>query len=334
MSPGIRMGTTESLVDGRYAVGAPLGRGGMSNVYEAWDEAVGRRVALKRLRFPSPTAKRRYQREARLLARLRHPGIAEIYEVGDDYLAMEFVQGRPLQEVIAERAPLPVAWVAALGTQIAAVLASAHRVNLVHRDIKPSNILLTPSGAVRVVDFGMSTLVGGETLSTLTPPGVSVGSEGYLAPECQDGVAGPHSDIYSLGVVLRDLGASTDFGMTSYSPNDRPASALAVVTLLEPLLGPLSPLPPFVSSPEEVPALTASYVDHASAVVALPPRPARAEASGWSPTDGPQTRSPCSTPASRHSQPITRCSWTCAETGSASSSRSVTPTAPPPKPRP
>ncbi len=271
------------MIGGRFTLVAPIGRGSMGTVHEAYDEHLHRRVALNRLSFVDDLARRRFRREARLTARLNHPGVPAIYDLGDDYIAMEYVDGHPLQDVIAEAAPLPDAWVAAIGLQIAAVLVCAHRVSLIHRDLKPSNVLLTSSGAVKVIDFGVATLVGDESLSTLTPPGVVVGTASYQAPECQYGLAGPRSDIYSLGRILADLGCAVDPSLTATDPQDRPASAFALLPMLRPLLALLPPLPTFVPDPARTRDLTEAYLTLANASTdersgPFPPRQARAEA--------------------------------------------------------
>ena len=274
-------------IGGRFTLGPPLGRGGMSTVHEAFDERLRRRVAIKQLQFASPLALRRFQREARLAARLNHPGVPSVYDLGDDYIAMEYVDGRPLQELVAEAAPLPDAWSATIGVQLAAILACAHRVGLIHRDIKPSNVLITPTGAVKLIDFGVSTLVGDESLSTLTPPGIAVGSSCYRAPEVEYGKVDARSDLYSAGRLLTELGWKQDFGLTARNPDDRPSSAYELIPLLRPYLSPLAPLPSFVPDTTLVPALTDAYVALASipaepsrgaGVRALPPRQARMEA--------------------------------------------------------
>lgn len=275
------------MIGGRFTLGPPLGRGGMGTVHEAFDERLRRRVALKQLRFASPLALRRFQREARLTARLNHPGVPAVYDLGDDYIAMEYVEGRPLQELIAEAAPLPDSWSATIGVQLAAILACAHRVGLVHRDIKPSNVLMTPAGVVKLIDFGVSTLVGDESLSTLTPPGVAVGSSSYRAPEVEYGEAEARSDLYSVGRLLADLGWKHDFGLTARDPDGRPSSAHELISLLRPYLGPPPPLPSFVPDTTLVPAMTDAYValaalptepSRSAGVRALPPRQARVEA--------------------------------------------------------
>lgn len=265
------------MIGGRFTLGAPIGRGSMGTVHEAYDERLHRRVALKQISSPDPLSLRRFQREARLTARLNHPGVPAVYDLGEDYIAMEYVEGHPLSDLIAEAAPLPSGWVAAIGLQIAAVLSAAHQVSLIHRDLKPSNVVLMPTGAVKVVDFGVATLVD-ESLSTLTPPGVVPGTNRYQAPERQFGLTGPRSDLYSLGCVLHELGAPSTVVSTlaAHDPADRPADATAVVTLLRPALGPLPPLPSFVAEPASVPAITEAYVTLASARAQAPRPPDQA----------------------------------------------------------
>lgn len=275
------------MIGGRYTLGAPIGRGAMSHVYEAHDERLRRRVVVKLLRVASPVALRRIQREARLAARLNHPGIPEIYDLGDDYIAMEYVHGRSLKELAAETAPLPEAWIAAIGVQLAAVLGCAHRIGLIHRDIKPSNILITSDGAIKLIDFGVSTVVGEGSTSRITPPGVVVGSREYRAPECEYGEADARSDLYSVGLVLSDLGWRIDLDLTARDPDERPQTALELISLLRPHLGDLTPLPAFVPDPRKVASLTDAYVALAlldphhvvsQAGRVPPPRQARSEA--------------------------------------------------------
>jgi serine/threonine protein kinase len=153
---------------------------------------------------------------------------------------MQYVHGSSIRDLIAEAAPLPLEWVAAIGLQIAAVLACAHRVSLIHRDLKPSNLLLTRDGAVKVIDFGVAALGVDAALSTLTPAGVIVGTATYQAPERMLGLYSPRSDLYSLGCVLRELAPDVDpliDELTAHNPDDRPASAVDVITRLLPLLG-------------------------------------------------------------------------------------------------
>jgi serine/threonine-protein kinase len=161
----------------QYRVQARLGEGGMGVVYKARDTRLGRSVALK---FLKPQLSRSWEREARAVAALNHPHIATLYEVGEHqgapYLAMEFVEGRPL------RGPLPVEQVVVLGIQIAEALAAADAAGIVHRDLKPGNILVTEKGSVKVLDFGLGKMAAeGEAASTQTV-GIA-GTPGYIAPE-------------------------------------------------------------------------------------------------------------------------------------------------------
>lgn len=249
----------------------------MSHVYEAHDERLDRRVAVKQLRFATPLSVRRFQREARLVARLSHPGVPEIYDLGDDYIAMEHVQGRQLSELVAELAPLPDPWIAAIGVQLAAILTCAHGVGLIHRDIKPSNVLLTDAGAIKLVDFGVSKLIGDDAQSGITPSGAVVGSGEYRAPECEYGEADARSDLYSVGLVLADLGWHIELDLTARDPDERPQSAVDLISLLRPHLGDLTPLPAFVPDPRLVASLTEAYVALALiSPAAAPSKPARA----------------------------------------------------------
>jgi eukaryotic-like serine/threonine-protein kinase len=259
------------MIGGRFTLGPPVGRGGMGTVHVAYDERLHRRVALKQLSFFDDVSRRRFRREARLTARLDHPGVPAVYDLGDDYIAMEYVEGHSLRDLIAELAPVSDAWAAALGLQVAAVLACAHRISLIHRDLKPSNILVTATGAVKVIDFGIATLVGAEEPSTLTPPGAMLGSPTYRAPETGRGSTGPGTDLYALGCVLHELGAAglstVVSALTAHRPSDRLASASALIAELRPLTGGLDPLPGFVPDPRRVNDITAAYVDLADPVL-------------------------------------------------------------------
>jgi len=175
---------------------------------------LGRRVALKIL--PAEFARdddrvARFEREARAVAALSHPGIAVLYELGEidntRYLAMEYVEGRSLQEQLAA-GPLSIDCVADYTIQIADALEHAHGRGILHRDIKPANIMVTPEGRVKLLDFGLAKLLGGrdETCSALTAPGNWMGTLQYCAAEVLRGrEADRRSDIYSLGVVLYQM---------------------------------------------------------------------------------------------------------------------------------
>ncbi|TDC73909.1 serine/threonine-protein kinase, partial [Actinomadura sp. 7K507] len=203
-------------IGGRYARGNPLGIGGMGEIWEGTDDRLNRQVAIKVIRpgLPDrPAARRRFYREARILARLRHPGIPALYDFGahddDLFIVMELVPGAVgLRDLIAERGddPLPVPWTALIGAQFCAALAAAHGAGLIHRDLTPSNIVLAPDGAVKILDFGVAGAADRAEFSEITHPGEVPGSAHYIAPEL-DGHAGAdaRSDLYSAGCVLYEL---------------------------------------------------------------------------------------------------------------------------------
>lgn len=209
------------MIAGRYELTAPVGRGGMGEVWAAYDTRLDRRVALKQLRpdlLPSGTGGRsaiaRFKREARLTARLEHPGVPAVFDVGDHdgllYLVMQLIDGVDLAAVLDARGALPVDWAVAVGAQIATVLAAAHAVSLVHRDLKPRNVMLSRGGVVRVLDFGVAALLDPD-LTRVTVVGETVGSPAYMSPEqITSGTVSPRSDLYALGCVLHELVAGEE----------------------------------------------------------------------------------------------------------------------------
>ncbi|MFO0888842.1 MAG: serine/threonine-protein kinase [Isosphaeraceae bacterium] len=199
---------------GEYRLGRELGRGGMGVVYEAWQESLGRWVAVKILptsALQSERARARFLREARVLARLRHPHIVPIHTVGEHegilYYAMDLIEGCGLDQLVA-RSPEDHAsgarsrWVARIGLQAADALAHAHEQAFLHRDIKPANFLLDAEGHLWLADFGLAWLAND---GDLTSEGGFVGTLRYTAPECFHGMADERSDIYSLGLTLYEL---------------------------------------------------------------------------------------------------------------------------------
>ena len=170
----------------RYELVRPLGHGAMATVDLAQDVELDRPVALKRLAenlARDEELRRRFVREARLAARLAHPNVVRVFDVGEDdgrpFIAMEYVDGETLAEVVARRGALPPAEAAGLGMQICAGLAAAHAAGLVHRDVKPQNLLLGSDGVLKLGDFGIA--VGHEG-TRLTVAGTVLGTAGYLAP--------------------------------------------------------------------------------------------------------------------------------------------------------
>ncbi len=205
------------LVDARYRLDRILGRGGMGEVWAAEHISLQRPVAIKLLRaaaLASGQQRERFLREARVLSAIRHPhvvGVSDFGELpdGSPFIAMEFVRGRTLSEVIAQDGPLPWPRVVTLLRQIASALAETHRQGVTHRDLKPDNVLVSAQGSehVTVIDFGIAGRVTLDPKSTkLTRTGKVFGTPGYMAPEQIRGEpADARSDIYALGCVAYEL---------------------------------------------------------------------------------------------------------------------------------
>jgi hypothetical protein len=198
------------LLGGRYRLIEPLGYGGMSVVWRAYDEVLGRPVAVKLLApklVADPRSRDRIRAEARSAARLSHPHITAVYDYGEStvedgnpvpFVVMELVDGQPLDERV-EQGPLPWPVAVAICAEVASALAAVHARGLVHRDIKPANVMLTANGA-KVVDFGISAIAGD---NTDLDGGELLGTPAYLAPERLDGApTAPATDVYALGVLL------------------------------------------------------------------------------------------------------------------------------------
>ncbi|MEH0844943.1 serine/threonine-protein kinase [Micromonospora sp. CPCC 205711] len=209
------MRAQERVAD-RYELTYPVGHGGMGEVWAGFDEKLDRPVAIKFLRKVSiPESERenaveRFMREARVTARLDHPGVPSVHDVGvqgdDIYIVMQLVPGMVLSDLIAERGWLSVPWAAAIGAQICSVLAAAHAASLVHRDLKPQNLMVTPAGSVKVLDFGVAALLGPADVPRLTATGHTLGTPTYMAPEqALNSTVGPRADLYALGCVLFEL---------------------------------------------------------------------------------------------------------------------------------
>ena len=197
-------GRPDARVGGRYRLEGLVGRGGSAEVWRAEDEALGRSVAVKLVTASGGEDAGRVGAEARLLARLSHPGLVPVYDAGTDeagrpWVVMELVVGETLADAIA-RGPMPSQRVAEIGRVLAEALAYVHAQGLVHRDVKPANVLLGDEGRVRLTDFGIARLVDA---AHVTATGLTVGTASYLSPEQVIGShVGPLSDIYSLGLVL------------------------------------------------------------------------------------------------------------------------------------
>jgi serine/threonine-protein kinase len=200
----------------RYQIQEPLRSGGMANIYIAWDTALQRYVAVKRLKpelLDDPVALAAFHAEARTLAALRHPHIVEVFDAHLDdhqpYLVMELVDGPTLSQLM----PLPPEQAVDYALQIAAALAHSHANGVIHCDIKPDNILIDQAGHVKLLDFGIS-MVGGQACE-----GAVLGSPHYIAPERVLGTPlTPAADVYSLGIVLFQM-------ITGVVPFDGPDAA-------------------------------------------------------------------------------------------------------------
>ncbi len=197
-------------VVGRYELVRPLGHGAMATVDLAHDIELDRPVALKRLAENlgrDVDLRRRFLREARLAARLAHPNVVRVFDVGEDdgrpFIAMEYVEGETLADLVARRGALQVAEAARLGVQACSALAAAHAAGLVHRDVKPQNLLLSKDGVLKLGDFGIAV---GHDGTKLTLAGTVLGTVGYLAPEQARGEqVTAAADIYAMGAVLYEL---------------------------------------------------------------------------------------------------------------------------------
>ena len=199
------------VLGNRYEIIEKVGNGGMATVYKAEDKVLKRNVAVKILRDEFTTDEefiKRFEIEAQSAARLVHPNIVSIFDVGVEenlyYIVMELIQGKTLKEIIIEeRGPLPWKWSVNVAIQIASALEMAHKNNIIHRDIKPHNIIITEDGIAKVTDFGIAKAVSN---STITAFGTTIGSVHYFSPEhARGGFTDAKSDLYSLGVVMYEM---------------------------------------------------------------------------------------------------------------------------------
>jgi eukaryotic-like serine/threonine-protein kinase len=181
---------------GPYLLESRIGAGGMGEVWKARDTRLGRTVAIKRLLEHLE----RFEQEARAISALNHPNICQLYDIGPDYLVLEYIEGQPL------RGPLPIGEAIRAVLPIAAALEQAHRRGILHRDLKPANILLTSSGTAKLLDFGLAKVLRGEIDVTQSADGMIVGTATYMSPEQAQGQpADVRSDIFSFGAVVYEL---------------------------------------------------------------------------------------------------------------------------------
>jgi eukaryotic-like serine/threonine-protein kinase len=201
--------TRDTMVDGRYRVVSRLGAGGMADVFLAEDQQLGRKVALKLLhrRFAEdPDFVERFRREAQAAAGLQHPNVVGIYDRGEYdgtyYIAMEYLPGRTLKQVIREEAPLDPIRAINIAIQILKAARFAHRRGIIHRDLKPHNVMIDDAGDAKVTDFGIARAGA----SDMTETGSIMGTAQYLSPEQAQGHSvSASSDLYSVGVVLYEM---------------------------------------------------------------------------------------------------------------------------------
>src|SRR3984885_14005279 len=228
LAAGVRLGPYEIL--------APIGKGGMGEVYKARDTRLHRDVAIKVLpqAFATEAAQERFQREARAASALNHPNICAVHDVGDSadhpFLVMELLDGKTLREHIAGK-PLDIPAALALSIQIADALDAAHSKGIVHRDIKPANIFVTERDHAKVLDFGLAKQSGPAdsqvvTETMPTEPGSAMGTIAYMSPEQARGEpVDARTDLWSFGVVLYEM-------VTGSRPFDGPTNAIIFDALL------------------------------------------------------------------------------------------------------
>jgi serine/threonine protein kinase len=197
---------------GRYQIVSELGRGSMGVVYQGFDPLIGRTVAIKTMLIEGLSSaefqeyKARFQREAQAAGILAHPNIVTVYDFGEDegvlFLAMEFLEGDSLQDLVEKQNILPVETIIPIFEQVCSALDHAHRNNIVHRDIKPANIMILNSGLVKVTDFGIAKIMS----MGMTQAGQILGTPNYMSPEQVKGrTVDGRSDIFALGVILYEL---------------------------------------------------------------------------------------------------------------------------------
>src|SRR3954468_7036673 len=209
--------TQPRIVGGRYELGELIGYGGMAEVHRGRDTRLNREAAIKVLRpdlARDPSFLNRFRREAHSAAGLNHPSIVSVYDTGEDtgpdgttqpFIVMEFVEGRTLRDIVKSEGRLPVRRAMEIVADVCAALEFSHRNGIIHRDIKPANVMITPTGAVKVMDFGIARAVA-DNSATVTQTANVIGTAQYLSPEQARGESvDPRSDVYSTGCLLYEL---------------------------------------------------------------------------------------------------------------------------------
>lgn len=209
------------LLGGRYEVGELIGRGGMAEVHIGHDTRLGRTVAIKILRSDlarDPSFQARFRREAQAAASLNHPAVVAVYDTGEDvtpepgggiahvpFIVMEYVEGHTVRDILRDGAAVPIDEAVEITAGVLSALEYSHRAGIVHRDIKPANVMLTPTGAVKVMDFGIARAMA-DSAGTMTQTQAVIGTAQYLSPEQARGEAvDSRSDLYSTGCLLFEL---------------------------------------------------------------------------------------------------------------------------------
>ncbi|TCC55991.1 serine/threonine protein kinase [Kribbella pittospori] len=206
------------VIAGRYELTAPIKRGGMGEVWRGYDTVLDRDIAVKLIR-PQIVASDedreelvgRFRREARVTAKVEHPGVPAVYDAAFDgttdqlFIVMQLVHGVSVSDVLAEQGAVSAAWAASIGAQICSVLSYAHAVPIVHRDLKPGNVMIARGGVVKVLDFGIAALLRND-VTKLTSTGRVVGTKPYMSPEqIRNLPVTPQTDLYALGCLLHEM---------------------------------------------------------------------------------------------------------------------------------
>jgi serine/threonine protein kinase len=209
------------ILAGRYEVGELIGRGGMAEVHIGHDTRLGRTVAIKILRSDlarDPSFQNRFRREAQSAAALNHPAIVSVYDTGEDvfteptgvvahvpFIVMEYVEGHTVRDILRDGAAVPIEEAVEITAGVLSALEYSHHAGIVHRDIKPANVMLTPTGAVKVMDFGIARAMA-DSAATMTQTQAVIGTAQYLSPEQARGeTVDARSDLYSTGCLLFEL---------------------------------------------------------------------------------------------------------------------------------
>ena len=209
------------ILAGRYEVGELIGRGGMAEVHIGHDTRLGRTVAIKILRSDlarDPSFLARFRREAQAAAALNHPAIVAVYDTGEDtfteptgaishvpFIVMEYVEGHTVRDILRDGQAVPIEEAIEITSGVLSALEYSHHAGIVHRDIKPANVMLTPTGAVKVMDFGIARAVA-DSAATMTQTQAVIGTAQYLSPEQARGeTVDARSDLYSAGCLLFEL---------------------------------------------------------------------------------------------------------------------------------